>query len=354
MHANPFLRQSKILSQPDVFEAMRELRMFPVNVEIHPTLRCASRCKDCTYRKAIGKNVGLGPEQVRKALDDFARMGVRSITLSGGGEPLLADRECMEPILCSGLALGMNTSLACGAAGIKSMLDYLERFTWIRVSFDAYDAESYARRRQNKQFDAVMDRLRGLLDACGTQTTVGLGILTDEEVLLHLGDLLYTLEAYLPVPLRTKLAYILVRPYVRHDPTDDIDYTFVDAFEERLPYWMKAYASIGFRLISHVEKFAEIAGYIAEKKSREATRCYGSTVDLVLGADGRYYRCCELAYRPECLVADVMDPAQDILAAYGGFLGRDIADCPLFCKHHSINEMIHSISSRDIPHKQFI
>jgi len=350
---NPFQRQIKLLSQPRLFESMCNQEMQPLTADVHPTLLCASECKNCVCAPYLGKGATLTPDDMEKAVEDFKALGVQAITITGGGEPLMAAPALLYPMLNSGMSLGMNTSLSCGQLGIETLLKNIDRFTWVRVSFDAFDEWSYRRRRAYHKFDKVMERLRLLLEVRKPKTTIGLGVLIDQEILDNLGTLLNTLADEIPSVLRGRIGYILLRPYIRHFSTDSIDYSYINQLATEFPTWVKAFGAEGFALIAHTEKFEEISTIENQQKKRESLYCYGSAVNLVLGADGFYYRCCERAYQLDSRVAHVGALPERIIQKYRDWLYCSIVDCPLYCKHHITNEFIQTVLSYDSPHKDF-
>lgn len=103
-------------------------RIYPYHVQIYPTNRCNLRCSFCSCHDR--PNVALPESELVAIAELLPRIGTRSVTISGGGEPLL------HP------SLGMFVGLLCGA-GIKvgmatngTLLGNSETggFTWVRIS----------------------------------------------------------------------------------------------------------------------------------------------------------------------------------------------------------------------------
>ena len=80
----------KILTYPDVLDKMvKDESVNPINLEINLTNICNHKCIWCTYGYLHSSTDTLDKVDVKNVLDDAYKMGVKSITWTGGGEPLL-------------------------------------------------------------------------------------------------------------------------------------------------------------------------------------------------------------------------------------------------------------------------
>ncbi|MCX7592081.1 MAG: radical SAM protein, partial [Kiritimatiellae bacterium] len=67
----------------------------PIHVRLKPTNRCNHRCVYCCFRnpqlppyERMNEADEIPGEKLVQIADDLVTMGVRAVTLSGGGEPL--------------------------------------------------------------------------------------------------------------------------------------------------------------------------------------------------------------------------------------------------------------------------
>ncbi|MBQ8693524.1 MAG: radical SAM protein, partial [Synergistaceae bacterium] len=71
-------------------------RIAPVYIRLKPTNYCNHNCYYCSYadselglRDAVKKQDQIPREKMLEIIDDMADMGVKAVTFSGGGEPLV-------------------------------------------------------------------------------------------------------------------------------------------------------------------------------------------------------------------------------------------------------------------------
>lgn len=106
----------------------------PINVEISPSGKCQAACDFCFYRQE-GKSLnGLDKvlfeeDRMKSLIDEFAEMGVKSISWTGGGEPSMHPSfgKFVDWTHKSGLKQGLFTN------GLIVNYDST-KFDWIRVS----------------------------------------------------------------------------------------------------------------------------------------------------------------------------------------------------------------------------
>ena len=166
----------------------------PLHVRIKPTNACNQRCRYCSYLNEdmqIGRHMEkqdrIPWEKMVEIIDDCAAMGVKAITLSGGGEPLFYSHitETLRKIAETPISFAMlsNGSLLKGEPA-----ELLSRHaTWLRISIDGWDNASYARYRGVKEgmFNAVMGNISAF-KALGGRCSLGVSVIVDQENVRHL------------------------------------------------------------------------------------------------------------------------------------------------------------------------
>jgi MoaA/NifB/PqqE/SkfB family radical SAM enzyme len=129
----------------------------PVTVEIDPSNLCQLNCEFCMYRDYL-RETGtsrLSATAYERLLADIKGI-VKSITFTGGGEPLTHPHfnEMADMAYRDGFEMGLITN------GVNlDWLDHPERFRFIRVSLDAGDRETYRAVKGADRFDRVVDNL---------------------------------------------------------------------------------------------------------------------------------------------------------------------------------------------------
>ncbi len=131
--------------------------VIPVTVEMNITNRCNYHCPWCSEGTYRGKhaNAELDATVVIRAAESMLSCGVRSITWEGGGEPTL-HREFNRILanLPNGIDHGLITN---GSLLHKIPPELLNKFKYIRISFDASDREVYRKIHGVDQIDRVLE-----------------------------------------------------------------------------------------------------------------------------------------------------------------------------------------------------
>ena len=144
----------KLVRHTDAMDALRHGAARPVTLHVALTPACNLECPKCCYRdRASGAELDV--DLYADALDSLKRVGLKSVELTGGGEPMLHAHvgEIIATALRSGLAVGLCTN---GTMMDRVSSDLLSCLAWIRFSGGTIE--------QGRQWDAVP---RGPVLGCG-------------------------------------------------------------------------------------------------------------------------------------------------------------------------------------------
>ena len=127
-------------------------RIAPIYVRIKPTNRCNQNCYYCHYKNPYLELDQYRPadeiprEKMLEIISDFKETGVKAVTFSGGGEPLLYPyiEEIMEAVLQAGIDLSIITN---GTLLTGRKAEILSQAKWVRISQESGCAETYSRIR---------------------------------------------------------------------------------------------------------------------------------------------------------------------------------------------------------------
>ena len=158
----------KFFNFPDRLEALRRGTLAaPAHVRIKPTNKCNHGCWYCAYRTddlKLGEDMderdAIPPAKMAEIVDDLIDMKVAAVTFSGGGEPLLykALPETVEALARGGVRVATN------GANLKGRMaeSLAEHATWVRVSVDAWDDDSYVKSRKARagEFTRLIANMR--------------------------------------------------------------------------------------------------------------------------------------------------------------------------------------------------
>lgn len=118
----------------------------PFHLEIHPTDICNANCYFCNTA-SFRESESLPWPLLRNILEDAASHGLRSVRLSGGGEPLIYAQftELIECLLARHIQLGNLTTNGIALQGTKRELVEQALPAYLTVSLNFATPEAYAR-----------------------------------------------------------------------------------------------------------------------------------------------------------------------------------------------------------------
>lgn len=176
--------------------------MAPVHIRIKPTNVCNHRCSYCAYRAPnlqLGKDMEsrdtVPKEKMMEIIDDLDEMGVKAVTFSGGGEPF-----CYPHLLEAAKRLSKTrikfASLTNGALLRGEVAKvFAEYATWVRISIDGWDDESYSSYRGTGpgEFLRIIENIRDFKSHEG-KCLLGASIIVDRKNASHILELIGKLK----------------------------------------------------------------------------------------------------------------------------------------------------------------
>lgn len=129
----------------------------PITCEIDPSNRCQNNCSFCMYKDYRARcPVDMPLEMFCALIDDLQKIGVKSITFTGGGEPL------MNPHFNAMATIAHECDFKLGLITNGIAIDKVEseKFEFIRVSIDAATSKTYKNIKGTNAFDKVIDNLK--------------------------------------------------------------------------------------------------------------------------------------------------------------------------------------------------
>ncbi|HYE51098.1 MAG TPA: radical SAM protein [Azospirillaceae bacterium] len=346
----------KLLRHPERVAAWLEGRpAAPVHVRIKPMNRCNHACWYCAYR-ADGLQLGeemdegdrLPADTLRGIARDLVGMGVRAVTFSGGGEPLLY-RELPEivEILGSG---GVQVAALTNGSNLKGrMADAFARFgTWVRVSVDAVDDASYARARGigPGQFTRLLRTMREFADR-GSRCTLGVSLIVGAE---NAGRVAEACALFKEAgAAHVKLSGVVVGN----------DHAANEAYHAPLRAVVgdqiaqaRRLEDAGFAVVDHYHA-------LPERFDKPYRRCPMMRFLTVIGADGCVYACQDKAYTEAGRIGALAGRSfrefwfsVETQAFLAGF--DPAAGCSHHCVSHAKNLMLDEVARLDSGHGAFV
>ena len=145
---------------------------FPVSCEIDPSNRCQNNCTFCLFHKHRTKApVDMDYKTYKNLVIELMSLGVKSITVTGGGEPLMNPHFVeMVKFAVGNFELGLVTN----GIGLAKVDHLLSSFKFVRVSLNAGTRETYNKVHGCDHFDTVIENVRRAVKMRSEATTIGL------------------------------------------------------------------------------------------------------------------------------------------------------------------------------------
>jgi MoaA/NifB/PqqE/SkfB family radical SAM enzyme len=121
----------KLLKSKDLILSMLEnKRILPLHLQLNPTNKCNLNCSFCSCSER-DKELELSFDNIQHLVRKFCDMGCKSVTITGGGEPLMHSRidEILQYFSDAGVDIGLVTN-----GFLLPRVTQLEDITWLRVS----------------------------------------------------------------------------------------------------------------------------------------------------------------------------------------------------------------------------
>ncbi len=162
----------------------------PIHIRIKPTNVCNHNCWYCAYKS---DNLQLGQDMVEKdyipeekmmeIIDDCKDMGVQAITFSGGGEPFTYRyfTQTIKKLIENNIAFASLTNGSRLDGEIASL--FAKNATWLRVSIDGYNDESYAQARDVKigEFSKIIENMKNFTNIKNRTCNLGVSFIIDDK-----------------------------------------------------------------------------------------------------------------------------------------------------------------------------
>lgn len=354
----------KLLRQTGRLEALLEDRAFaPAHVRIKPINRCNHDCWYCAYRAdtlSLGGEMDqsdrLPTDKLFEIADDIVGMGVKAVTFSGGGEPLLYKElpEVVERLRRGGVRVATLTN---GSNLRGRMADaFAEHGTWVRISLDAWDDASYAEARgvANGAFSRLMDNIADFV-ARDTDCVLGVSLIVGEANHGHVADVCATLASLGVDHVKISGAVI------SNDRAENNAYhrRFAHAVTAQIVQAREMVAGVkggrGGRGTTIVDHYHETN----ETFERGYRSCPFARFLTVIGADGGVYLCQDKAYTTQGRLGSLdgrrfrdfwFDPeTQERLRGFD-----PSESCRHHCVAHGKNIALHEILATDPEHALFV
>lgn len=353
--SNPY-SNLKIFSHCDKLKAIKEgQHVAPLYVRVKPTNRCNHNCNYCHYASGQYLNLEemrqqdeIAREKMLEVIDDFAEIGVKAVTFSGGGEPLNYPHivETMRKVQEYGIDLSIITN---GSLLFGERAEILKDAKWVRISLDSGTKETYSKIRSIPldSFDKVCENIRDFAKIKNKNCELGVNFVVTEE---------NAYEVYKAGKLLKNIGVNHIKLSARM--TNNIE-SYHKAFKgdviKQIADLERECVSDEFRIINKYESDFEVDGVF----SREYPKCYVKEVLCVVAADSKIYFCQDKAYLTDGIVGDIKEKSfkevwfsDEVKALFENFDPQK--SCQHHCVHDDRNTLLNTFFGLDDNHINFI
>ena len=121
----------KLLQDIELISLVQGGYIPPIHIQLNPTNRCNLKCGFCSCSER-DKKAELPIDKIIDVIDQFKKLGCKSVTITGGGEPLLHPHiNTLLAVL--NLDFGIKVGLVTNGTQFKNLANYQD-ITWCRIS----------------------------------------------------------------------------------------------------------------------------------------------------------------------------------------------------------------------------
>jgi len=338
---DPFTKYKVLASYDKISSALKGQVPSPKTVEFFLSDKCNHSCIGCHSKELQEDNPSfLDIKNAKNVLDELTLLGVESIEISGGGEPLLYP-DLKEFVLYAkkcGFSIGMISNLSIFEPELYTVL--VKNLTFIRVALDSSNKETYKQIHQSDSFDILLDNVSKLFEAkkrFESNTTIGAKFLVSKKN----ND-----EILSSVKLAKKAGF----DYIQFKALRNSDYalSLKESNEcNKIIVKAKSFQTDKFRVFgSTIKTFLE-------------NKCYLSPLHPLIDSDGLVYLCAHFQNRRKThKIGDIY--SQKFLDFWGKKKHLSVInnikhdECNVFdCPFHEPNKVVEDIKNNNL-HLEFI
>ncbi len=353
-NSTPYSQLKIFYHQETLNHLLQGERCNPVYIRIKPTNRCNHDCSYCHYRNAYleldqyNPNDEIPREKMLQIIQDMSDMGVKAVTFSGGGEPLLYPyiEEAMEKILNYGIDLSIITN---GSLLKGRRAEILAHAKWVRISIESCEDEAYCGIRGLKKgsFHALCDNIKSFARIKDNHCELGINVVVNKENYKEIRNIAVLMK-------QLGVNHVKYAPLCTND-TWEYHRGFKDEVTESLKMAQNELTDEKFHIIDlYTGDFADSVIF-----ERQYSRCPIKEFVCVIAANAKVYYCHDKAYLGDGMVCDLAETSfkeawysEEVTKKFREFDAKKC--CGQHCVYDSRNQLINSFLDMDRNHVNFV
>lgn len=347
--------QLKIFYHGEILENLRNhKRCAPVYIRIKPTNKCNHNCNYCHYKNSYldldeyNPNDEIPYEKMMEIINDISDMGVKAVTFSGGGEPLLYPHieEAMDSVLKKGIDLSIITN---GSLLSGKKAELLANAKWVRISIESSNDALYSEIRGIKEhsFDKLCENIHNFAKIKNKSCELGINVVVGEH---NFSEIRYMAE----MMKKLGVNHVKFAPLIT---TNTVEYhsEFKNQVIEQLNETKNELNDENFKVIDLYTNDFDDSVYF----ERQYSKCPIKEFICVIAANSKVYYCHDKAYLSDGVVCDLSEHSfkegwysKEVDKLFDSF--DAIKCCKQHCVYDSRNELINTFLNMDLNHVNFI
>jgi len=264
----------------------------PTHIRIKPINHCNHNCWYCAYRNdslQLGDDIELKDaipvDKMREIVSDIIDMEVKAVTFSGGGEPLLYKSlpEHIEKLANAGVKIAALTN----GSNLKGKMadSFAKHGTWLRVSTDAWDDDSYSKARgvPDGSFTTLLENMQAFVGT-GTKCNLGVSLIIGQENYEHIYEVCEKFK-------EIGVSHVKLSGVVVGNTTKEVN-SYHEIIGESVTEQIKKAETLNddkFKAVNHYHQ-------LEDRFNKEYDSCPYLMYLTIIGADSNVYTCQDKAY----------------------------------------------------------
>lgn len=354
----PFTPLKLLRHGADVERMLQGEVVYPISVELDLSLTCNHDCPWCSFGTSESHGyrqqnwVQFPTPRVKRLLDELWELGTKSLTFTGGGEPLV--HRDAAAILEYATHLGFAWGVVTNGVGLRNSVQEVvaAAATFVRVSLDAGSPETHqvTHRVSRVQYHQILDNMLHTRTKAGDRLTIGASFCAQpanwreiyaaaRDVKEHGGN------------------YLEVRPVYPTDWRGDgwtgcLSDDEVEAAKHEIAHAQTHLNDDTFKVIGMVERFDQLV-----KHDKPYTKCQIGPLMTVVSADQQIWHCCVQRGMDGFKVGSIADRSLKSLwmtPEHKALMdGIDVTRCPR-CRYDGFNTLVAQAFEKDGMHWKFL
>jgi len=327
----------------------------PLHIRIKPINGCNHRCRYCAYREdslQLGKDMQVSDSipkaKMMEITEDIIDMGVKAVTFSGGGEPLFYPH--LEDVLHRLVDSSVKFATLTNGGLLKGKIAELFALhgSWVRVSMDGWDNESYTRYRgvADGEYDAILENIAAF-KKFGGPCRLGVSYIVDKENANHVFEAAQRVKDMGGDSVKISPC-ILENEGAKNNAYHK---QIWDVAREQIDRVLDEIAGPDFEVFDAYH-------LLDERFDKSYSWCPYMQVLPVIGADSKVYSCQDKAYNLDC---GLIGSIKDVSFKDYWFKNKDkffTIDPSRHCNHHCVanskNKLLLDYLDADEEHLSFV